>query len=140
MNSKPQLIISLIHSSSETLAKTRLGAVAGPSSDIRKLPSSIYILQSYLTKPLKCVCRWKVPEGRSSEERRRTLRPSQPSHGSCCYGWDDGWHEDTNGHDGSPDGHHGLDQLLLPRLCIKCVRLPSYLILSVCVLICHCLL
>ena len=93
--------------------------LTNPPRDVRPLPPVPPLLQSGLPLPLAGVRRRHVPQGRPAQRGRGGEYAAEPAHGPCGHGRDDGGHEDADGDDGPTDGHHGVDQFLLPGLCVE---------------------
>ena len=98
------------------LTQTRPRPLANPPCHVCELPTAPGALQGHLAVPLAGVRRGRVPEGRPAQGRRAAERAAEPAHGPRCDGRHDGPDEDADGDDGPADGHHGLDQFLLPGL------------------------
>ena len=105
-------------------SQTRSDSFPNPSSHIRQFPYTTFPLQSNLAKSFSGICGRYVPQGWSTQGRR-TRSDTEYSDGSYCNGWNDGWNENTDGHDDTANGYYGMDQFLLPRLRLESVSIHS---------------
>lgn len=107
------------------VSQTRHDTLADPPPDRDEISHPARTLSFYLDVPPRCLYSWNFPQGRPTIKReRRRGAHEEPARGvqrPVDDGQHDGRHEKADGDDGPADGHHGMDQLLLPGLCLECV-------------------
>jgi len=101
-----------------TNVQTCFSALADSPRDGCVLPYTAPILYVNIAASFRRIRRWDVPQ-RRAPEGRFAQHSSESYDGPSCHGRHDVGHENSNGHDGTPDDHYGMDKLFLPRLCAQ---------------------
>ena len=101
-----------------TNVQTCFSALADSPRDGCEFPYTAPILYVNIAAPFRRIRHWDVPQGWATKERFAQCS-TESYDGPGCNGRHDVGHENSDGHDGTPDDHYGMDKLFLPGLCTQ---------------------